>query len=104
MIEEVVTTYHAQQRTKDRLGLSKNLADKKAKQALEFGVKHSDTTGSLNKYFTSLYFKNKAANNIRVYHQKVYIFEENILITILNLPHNLCAVADKVQKRINGGA
>lgn len=103
MTEEAITTHHAQQRTKDRLGLSKSLADKKAQEALDHGIKHTDTTGNLHKYMTSLYFRNTAANNIRIYHRKVYIFSDNVLITILNLPQNLGAVCDKIQKRINGG-
>lgn len=100
MTEKARTTYHAQQRVKDRLGLSKKLADKKAQEALDYGIRHKDTKGNLNRYLTGLYFNNKAANNIRVYNQKVYIFADELVITVLNLPHNLCAAADKIQKRL----
>lgn len=39
---EVVVTEHSVKRTKDRLGLSKKLADKNVQKALEFGITHSD--------------------------------------------------------------
>jgi hypothetical protein len=93
------TTYHAQDRVKDRLGLSKKLADKKAQQALDFGVSHGETKGNLHRYYTYLYFHNQTANNIRVYNRKVYIFSNELLITVLNLPNHLSAAADKLQKR-----
>jgi hypothetical protein len=93
------TTYHAQDRVKDRLGLSKKLADKKAQQALDFGVSHAETKGTLHRYFTYLYFHNETANNIRVYNRKVYIFANELLITVLNLPNHLAQAADKLQKR-----
>jgi hypothetical protein len=97
--EVAQSTRHSKQRTKDRLGLSKKLADKKAQEALDHGLRHKELTGGLKKYITSLYFYNETANNIRVYQQKVYIFRDTKCITILNLPQNLCNVANKLQKR-----
>lgn len=51
----VKVTKHGKQRTKERLGLSKKLAESNAAKALEHGIKHSDVKGSLNRYFTALY-------------------------------------------------
>jgi hypothetical protein len=93
------TTYHAQDRIKDRLGLSKKLADKKAQQALDFGISYNDAKGTLHRYFTYLYHHDETANNIRVYNRKVYIFANELLITVLNLPNHLAQAADKIQKR-----
>lgn len=92
-------TKHSKKRTKDRLGLSKKLADKKAQEALDFGLRHNELTGRLKKYIDHVYFYNETANNIRVYNDKVYVFIETKLITILNLPQNLYALAHKLQKR-----
>ena len=92
-------TRHATKRTKDRVGLSKKIAGKNAEKAFNYGLKHSETKGNLNKYITKLYFsKNNNANNIRVYHEYVYIFNDETLITILELPNNLKALAIKLQK------
>ncbi|WP_426455428.1 hypothetical protein ACP26L_36110 (plasmid) [Paenibacillus sp. S-38] len=92
-------THHGKQRTKDRMGLSKKLADKKAQEALDFGASHAETSGRLNKYFTSLYFRHQTANNIRIYHRYVYLFAGTTVITILHLPKDLIAAAEKAQKR-----
>lgn len=92
-------TRHATKRTKDRVGISKKIADKNASKAFQYGLKHSETKGNLNKYITKLYFSaNNRANNIRVYHEHVYIFAGTTLITILELPNNLKSLANKLQK------
>lgn len=98
-LSSVRVTRHGRSRTKDRTGLSKGLAEKNAERAFRYGLKHGETKGRLFKYVTSLYFKNRTANNIRVFHGKVYIFSNDVLITVLNLPGNLVGLADKLEKR-----
>lgn len=95
---EAIVTNHAKQRTKDRLGVSKKMADKMANKALEHGITHSMAKGNLKGYLDKLYLKHKTANNLRVYNRKVYLFDRGILITIINLPNNLIKIADKIQK------
>ena len=53
-------TDHAVQRTKERVGLPKRSAEKNAQKALENGIRHCETKGSLNRYITALYWKHKA--------------------------------------------
>lgn len=98
-----LNTKHSAQRTKDRLGISKKLSDKNAQKALDFGVTHAETTGSLNRYLTSLYFARENANNMRVYHRNVYLFHASTLITIIPLPKKYYDIADKLQKRKEQG-
>ena len=100
---EVVVTEHSVKRTKDRLGLSKKLADKNAQKALEFGITHADTKSSLRRFLDKLYLSNGTANNMRVYHHHVYLFRGNKLITIIDLPQKLCKLADQIQKQKDGG-
>ena len=100
---EVVVTENSVKRTKDRLGLSKKLADKNAQKALEFGITHSDAKSSLRKFLDKLYLSNGNANNMRVYHHHVYLFRVYKLITIIDLPQNLCKLADQIQKQKDGG-
>ncbi len=99
MSKDVIVTKHATQRTKDRLGLSKKLASDHAEKALKYGLTHSETKAGLKKYVDKVYFQNYGANNIRVYQHHVYVFADTKLITILNLPNNLCGLADKLQKK-----
>lgn len=92
-------THHAAQRTKERVGIPKHASEKNAERALQMGIRHSDTSGSLNRYITSLYWKNKAANNIRIYCDRVYIFRDNTLITILTLPQKYRKTVEQIRKK-----
>lgn len=92
-------TKHAKQRMKERCGFTKGSADRMAQRALDVGMKHSDCTGNLKKYVDKLYLSNKTANNIRLYGGKSYIFHNDILITVIPIPSNLCKYVKKVGKR-----
>lgn len=97
---DAIVTDHAKQRTKDRLGVSKKLADKIANKALEHGVTHAMAKGNLKGYLDKLYLKHRNANNLRVYNRKVYLFNGTVLITVINLPNKLINIADKIQKNM----
>ncbi|MDF2534021.1 MAG: hypothetical protein K0R18_178 [Bacillales bacterium] len=99
--KHVVMTEHGEQRIKDRLGLSKKTADKTAQKALDFGVSHSETKGSLKKLIDGLYLREKKANNIKIYNRNIYLFKDVVLITVINLPNRYSAAADKLQKNKN---
>ena len=60
-----------------------------AQKALTEGITHSQTKGRLNKWLTHLYFQNKRANNIRLYGDKAYIFCDETLVTVLQIPSHL---------------
>lgn len=85
---ESYLTNHAKDRLKERAGISKS-NDRILELALTRGISHSETKGKLNKYLTKLYFYNETANNIKVYQEKVFIFDDKVLITVLNLPNEL---------------
>jgi hypothetical protein len=91
-------TNHGKQRTKDRTGLSKKAAGKLAEKALLHGVHHNETKGRFRRYMDGLYLRHGSGNNNRVYNRKIFIFQGEVLITVLNLPHNFSAMADKLQK------
>ena len=77
---------HAEKRMKERVGLNKKTIDNVAKRALEKGLAHKDLKGSLLKYINSLYLSHKKANNIKVFNNKVYLFRDTLLITVIPLP------------------
>lgn len=97
-ISETRITNHAAQRTKERLGISKRISKKNADKALQLGIRHSDTSGSLHRYIDSLYLKQQIANNIRIYCNNVYIFHDDTLITVFPLPQKYRKTADKLRK------
>ena len=76
---------HATDRMSERCGLNKKSSERLSKLALENGISHNDTSGSLNRYLTKLFFYNKTANNIKIYGEYVYIFCDEILITVIPL-------------------
>lgn len=59
---DVVMTNHSVKRTKERIGLSKKIADKNAQRALEYGITHSEAKGGLCRYLDKLYLSNGNAN------------------------------------------
>ena len=88
---------HATDRMSERCGLNKKSSERLSKLALENGISHNDTVGSLNRYLTKLFFYNKTANNIRIYGEYVYIFCDDILITVIPLDNKY----KKVVRNIN---
>lgn len=74
---DVVMTNHSVKRTKERIGLSKKIADKNAQRALEYGVTHSEAKGGLCRYrkYTDYVALTKAFDEIRnKYHNKSLAF------------------------------
>lgn len=67
---------HAKQRLNERCGFNKKAQRRMAEKAFDEGITHKQTKGRLNKWITSLYFRNKSANNIRLYGDKAYIFAD----------------------------
>lgn len=88
-MEEINITDHAYERAKERLGWKREVMDKMASKALNLGIKHKDTKGSLNKYITKLWFEYKSCNNVRIYGENIYFFSGNTLITLYRLDHKL---------------
>ena len=86
----IIVTNHALKRLAERSGLSKTAAVRMAEKAYEQGITHAQTKGNLNKWVTRLYFVNRKANNIKLYGDKAFIFSDNILITVLQIPAGLC--------------
>jgi hypothetical protein len=79
-------TQHAKTRTRKRCGIKSKGVDRLAKIAFGKGLSHADVSGSLKGYVTSLYDFNGQANNIRLYGDKVYVFCNEVLVTVYNTP------------------
>lgn len=82
-------TKHAKDRMKQRCGFNKKAVNRMAEKALTDGIPHKKTKGQLNKWITSLYFYSERANNIRIYGDKAYIFRDDRLITVIQVPPSL---------------
>ncbi len=80
---------YAEDRLKERCGFNRKTCERMAQKAYNDGITHAQTKGRLNKWITSLYFRNKNANNIRLYGDKAYIFCDEVLVTVIQIPVNL---------------
>lgn len=95
-------TKHSKNRCKERLGIKKSCINKKAENALKYGIYHYDAVGSLRKYMSHLYEShNRKADNIIVYNRDIYIFCERTLVTIYHVPTKYYAICDKLQRKKN---
>lgn len=97
---------HASDRIRERSGINKKAAQKLAERAYEQGIKHSETSGNLYRFISSITCSHKhKGTDIRLYGDKVFIFskftkfKEKItdtegnriitLVTVLQIPNNL---------------
>lgn len=85
----VIVSRHAEMRLKERTGINRSAMQRIADKAFDVGFAHAETKGNLRKWVTSLYFHNQQANNIRLYGDKAYIFCDQTLVTVLQIPSNL---------------
>lgn len=85
----VIVSRHAEMRLKERTGINRSAMQRIADKAFDVGFTHAQTKGNLRKWVTSLYFRNQQANNIRLYGDKAYIFCDQTLVTVLQIPSNL---------------
>ena len=96
-------TRHGNNRARERIGIPKKAVERNAETALLFGLDISQSTGSLRRYLSALYERyDGAAGNIRVYGNFVYIFNYDILITVLNLPTEYRRAAVAQLKKVQG--
>jgi len=84
---------------RQRLGVPRSAVKKAVAKALECGVRREDCHGSLRRYLDALYFYNESANNLRVWSEKVYIFRDKTLITVLNLPQQYKNRANGISRK-----
>lgn len=101
MPKSVYITKHAKRRTKQRVGIKKKDIETNAQKVLEYGLTQTEAKGDLARYMSKVYLRNGIPNNIRAYQHKLYLFKGNVLITVLDIPPQLCKLADKLQKQKN---
>ena len=98
-----VVTSHAKRRTRKRLGIPKKGAEANANRAYELGFRMADTKSALWRYLDGVKRQGteEADCEIVVYHRAVYIFSNEILVTVFQLPRKYHNVADTLEKRMN---
>jgi len=92
-------TNHAKQRAKERCGINNKSIERIAEKVLKQGITHNECTGQIRRWVDKLYLSEKKANNIRLYGDKAYLFNDNVLITILQIPNDLQNRVKTILKR-----
>lgn len=98
------STRHGAKRTKERVGISKKLADKNAERAHLYGVHQREVKGSLRRYVDLLFFQSRHLSEIRIYNSNVYLFAGDRLITVMPVPQKYRKTAMELQKKHNSEA
>lgn len=88
-LPEVKISEHAFERAKERLNLKRDSFIRLTNKAFYEGIRHNQFKGQLLKYINSVYLQHKAANNIMIYGEIIYFFNNSKLITVYQVPNNL---------------
>lgn len=95
-------TRHADKRTRKRTGVKRSAVERMARKAMNEGYTRHDFSGGLRRYLDALYYYNESANNIRIWGEKVWIFSDQTLITVLDLPQRYKNRANGIAKKEDG--
>lgn len=85
----VTLTHHACKRARQRLSWNASTLERMSVKAFELGLKRKNTRGRLKKYLDKLWNDHKKANNVRLYGETLFVFSNNLLITVWHLPTEL---------------
>lgn len=94
-------TKHAEDRMKERLGISRHSCQRIAEKAWNEGKRNHELCGKFRKYIDALTFKNEELANIRVYGMFVYVFSNQgeSLITVHDIDRKMRHNAENQIKR-----
>lgn len=101
----VSVTSHAKRRLKERCGVSKNSAMNMAERAFNKGISFENASTELKKYISSVYIRHeKTGDNIRIYGNMVYVFDNRTLITVYPIPGDLLNKMERIATSIDDAA
>lgn len=84
----VHVTRHAKKRLKERSGLQKGSMARISEKAFIQGINYGDTKGRLRKWIAQVDFDG-GTKMTKLYGDKLYLFDDNRLVTILQVPADL---------------
>lgn len=90
MNANVTVTKHAAKRIVERVGGNRKSVERIAKRAYDNGYTAEDTRGNLRYWIDSRYYSHDGiGNEMRLYSDKLYVFDSGILVTVLTVPQEL---------------
>lgn len=85
----VIITRHGGRRVRERSGINKKAVHRIVCKAYHEGFTREDTNGELRKWIERICEKNKPADQVRIYGDNMYLFADNYLITMFQIPNSL---------------
>lgn len=90
---------HGKKRLRGRMGLSGSAPERIAQRAFESGVPVAGLTGRLRRYLDGQMIRHRSGNNTRVLGEAVFVFQDDTLVTVYQLPRDLREAALAAQER-----
>lgn len=84
-MKPVTVTNHAKKRMRERCGIQ-GISEKMAKRAYKEGLVHAEAPERTKKWISYLYFRHRTVNNIRIWHNRAWLFASSTLVTVIPLP------------------
>jgi len=81
----VIVTRHAADRMRERGGLNRKSIQRIGNQVYFNGYPIERTKGRLRKWMYKISKSNPSAQNLRIYGDKLYIFSNDVLITVFKI-------------------
>lgn len=88
-ISKVTVSLHAERRLRKRLGVPRRSVRRIAIDAYLNGRKREDVTGLVRRYMDRKFEDyGKNANNMRLHHNRLFMFTDQLLVTVYLLPES----------------
>lgn len=114
----IEVTDHAFDRLRERSGINRKAAVRLSERAYERGLKHNETNGRLHKYLVSVAYNSNKGACLRLYGDKVFIFNKSSkyneiitdengnrvirLVTVIQVPSDLIKSVNNLTSKKRG--
>jgi hypothetical protein len=93
-------TDHSRIRAGERCGWTPSTLQRMAPRILAEGIGRTATSGSLRRYLDKLVITHGKGDNLRLFGHDTFIFQGEVLITVMHLPARWHATVDKLRSAI----
>jgi len=94
----VALTNHAIERGKERLGLNPKALQHFADRVVVEGMPWDACQGGMRRWLEAGQYRHHKGSGTRIYGEHVFVIQDNVLVTILELPHEYRGVVKKWRK------
>lgn len=97
----MVVTNHAYKRSLERSGLNRRATERMINKIWNNGITAEETTGKIKQWLDSVQNRRESdLNKIILYGDKAYLFHDDILITILQVPAVCMKTLNSIRKKV----